>query len=81
MADLNGIARDHRELVAGDAAAGIAGRSVERVRPDAVAAHIGDAAVEHFEIRGAFFEENSARGVVALARVEAAAVGDLMSWM
>ena len=77
MAHLNGIARDHGEFVAGDAAAGIARRSVERMRPDAVAAHVGDAAIENLEIGGAFFKQNSAGGVVALLCVQAAAVGDL----
>ena len=77
MADLNRIPRDHGEFVARDAAACVARRGVKRVRPDAVAAHVGDAAIEHLEIRRAFLQQNSAGGVVALARVEAAAVGDL----
>ena len=33
--------------------------------PDPVAANIGDSAIEDFEIGGAFFEQNSAGGVVA----------------
>ena len=47
------------------------------MRPDAVSAYTGNAAVENFEIGGAFFEEDAAGGVVALQSVEAAAVRDL----
>ena len=47
------------------------------MRPDAIAADVGYAAIEDFEIRSAFLQQNAPGCVIALAQIEAAAVGDL----
>ena len=77
MPHLNRVACKHHKFIARNAAAGVAGRTVQRVRPDAVAANVGDAAVENFKIRRTFFEQNAAGGIIALARIESAAFGNL----
>src|SRR6185437_6472724 len=77
MADLNGVARDHGEFVARDTAARVAGGGIEGVGPYAIAADIGNTAIEHLEIRCAFLEQNAAGGVVAFAGIRAAAIVDL----
>lgn len=56
VADLDGVARGLREVVIGDEAAGVAFGRIKRVRPDAVATHVDDAALGDFKIRSAFFQ-------------------------
>ena len=78
VAHLDGVAADLVEAVARKIAPrAVARRSVERVRPHAVAANVAQVAARHAEIRGAFFQQNAAGRVVPPGRVARSAVGDL----